>query len=133
MIVCLDDHMTPAVPLLLYLFKRLIFKSHICYFYSNIDLSYLYAFLYSLVSPQGSVSVSPPGNILTAVNIKVTLTCIAQGGPNNMFKWRRQGVVISNDPVLSIPMVTGSDGGVYQCTVSNDAGSDTATTTIIGM
>ncbi|XP_065904165.1 hemicentin-1-like isoform X3 [Dysidea avara] len=84
-----------------------------------------------IVSPQGSVSVSPPGNILTAVNIKVTLTCIAQGGPNNMFKWRRQGVVISNDPVLSIPMVTGSDGGVYQCTVSNDAGSDTATTTII--
>ena len=42
-------------------------------------------------------------------------------------------MVISNDSVLSIPMVTGSDGGVYQCMVSNAAGSDTATTTVTGM
>ena len=89
--------------------------------------------IYFLVSPQGSVSLQPSGNILTTANSKVTLTCLADGGPNNVFEWRRQGVVISNDPVLLIPMVTGSDGGVYRCTVSNAAGSDTATTTVIGM
>ena len=50
-----------------------------------------------------------------------------------MLEWKKQGVVISNDPVLSIPMVTGSDGGLYQCTVSNAAGSDNATTTVISM
>ena len=88
---------------------------------------------YSLVSPRGSVSVRPVGNILTSVDSTVSSTCVAQGGPNNVFEWRRQGVVISNDPVLAIPMVTGSDGGVYQCTVSNAAESDTATTTVIGM
>ena len=43
-----------------------------------------------------------------------------------MFEWRQNGVVIggANDPVLSFPMVTGSDGGVYQCTVTNAAGND---------
>ncbi|XP_065904155.1 cell adhesion molecule DSCAML1-like isoform X2 [Dysidea avara] len=81
------------------------------------------------VSPRGSVFISP-SNILTTVNSTVEITCTAQGGPNNLFEWRRQGVVISNDSVLSIPMVTGSDGGVYQCIVSNAAGSDTATTTV---
>ena len=89
--------------------------------------------LYALVSPQGSVSVRPVGNILTSVDSTVSSMCVAQGGPNNVFEWRRQGVVISNDPVLSISMVTGSDGGVYQCTVSNAAGSDTVTTTVIGV
>ena len=49
-----------------------------------------------------------------------------------MFEWRRQGMVISNNPVLSITNVTGSDGGVYQCIVSNAAGSDTAATTVNG-
>ena len=51
-----------------------------------------------------------------------------------MFEWKQNGVIISgaNDPVLSIPMVTGSDGGDYQCNVTNAAGSDNDIITITG-
>ena len=69
----------------------------------------------------------------TTVNSTVNLTCSAGGGPNNMFEWRRQVMIISgaNDPLLSIPMVTGSDGGVYRCTVINDAGVGFSTAMVI--
>jgi len=67
------------------------------------------------------------------VNSTVNLTCNAQGGPNNVFEWRLNGMIISgaSDPVLSIAMVTSSDGGEYQCRVTNSAGSDANTATII--
>ena len=89
----------------------------------------------SVVSPQDSVIVSPFGDILTSFNSTVSITCGAQGGPNNMFEWRQfpQGVIVSNSDVLELTMITGSDGGVYQCTVTNDAGSGTANTSVIGM
>ena len=75
----------------------------------------------------------PPGDVLTNFNSTVSLICGAQGGPNNMFEWSNQGMVVSNSDVLELTMITGSDGGTYQCTVTNDAGSDTATTLVIGM
>ena len=87
----------------------------------------------SVVSPVGSVSVVPFGNFLTNVNATVNLTCRAQGGPNNMFKWSKQGVVVSNSSVLEFTVNTGSDGGTYQCTVTNDAGSATTNALVIGM
>ena len=58
---------------------------------------------------------------------------MANGGPNNMFQWTRQGTIVSNNDVLELAMITGSDGGIYQCTVTNDAGSDTLMTSVIGM
>ena len=76
--------------------------------------------------------ISPPGNVLTNFNSTVTLTCTAQGGPNNMFEWRKQGVVVSNNSVLELAMITGSDGGTYQCAVTNDAGSGTVSATLTG-
>ena len=87
----------------------------------------------AVVSPQGSVSILPPGNVLTNFNSTVSLACGALGGPNNMFEWSKQGVTVSNSDVLELTMITGSDGGVYQCTVTNDAGSDTASNSVIGM
>ena len=71
---------------------------------------------------------------MAAINSTVTLSCIARGGPNNVVEWRKDGVVISgaNDLLLSIPIMTSSDGGVYQCTVSNAAGSGSASTTVVG-
>ena len=85
------------------------------------------------MSPQGSVFIVPPGDVLTSFNSTETITCLAQGGPNNMFEWSKQGVIVSNSDVLVLTMITGSDGGLYVCTVTNDAGSDTATTRVIGM
>ena len=85
------------------------------------------------VSPKGSVQISP-GDVPTSFNSNLTLTCANEGGPNNMFEWRQNGMIISgaNGPVLSIPIVTGSDGGDYQCNVTNAAGSDDDTVTITG-
>ena len=87
----------------------------------------------AVVSPQDSVSIMPPGDVLTNSNSTVNITCSAQGGPNNMFEWSKQGVIVSNSDVLELTMVTGSDGGLYVCNVTNDAGSDTASTSVIGM
>ena len=86
----------------------------------------------SVVSPAGSVSIIPFDNVFTNFNSTVSLTCLAQGGPDNMFVWRRQGMIVSNSIVLELTMITGSDGGVYECTVTNDAGSGAASTSVIG-
>ena len=85
------------------------------------------------MSPQDSVLTFPGGIVFTNFNSTVSLLCGAQGGPNNMFEWSRLGVIVSNSDVLELTMITGSDGGVYQCTVTNDAGSGTANTSVIGM
>ena len=86
----------------------------------------------SVVSPQGSVSVMPPEDVLTSFNSTVNITCLADGGPNNMLEWRKQGVIVSNSDVLELTMITGSDGGLYVCNVTNDAGYGTANTSVIG-
>ena len=75
-----------------------------------------------------------PVNITTTVNSSVTITCSGEGGPNNVFEWRKQGTgVVSNDSVLEFPMITGTDGAVYECTVSNAAGNETRNVTVTGM
>ena len=91
----------------------------------------MHALFYYTVSPEGSVEISP-GNISTTFNSSINLTCSAQGGPDNMFEWKKEEVIISNNPLLQFPMVTSTDGSVYQCTVSNVAGNDTTTVTITG-
>ena len=93
----------------------------------------MYSYI-SVVSPQDSITISPAGNVLAGFNSAVTLSCSAQGGPNNMVVWRRQGTVISSgDSELELLMITSSDAGVYQCTVTNDAGSDDNTVLLTGM
>ena len=87
----------------------------------------------SVVSPEEGVLVFPFGDILTNFNSTINLTCLAQGGPDNMFVWRKEGMIVSNNSVLELTMITGSDGGVYECTVTNDAGSDMYNTTVFGM
>jgi len=86
--------------------------------------------LFFLVSPLGSVVVLP-SEITTSVNTTVSLICVAGGGPDNIFEWSQNGVIITrgNRPFLSIPIVT---GGMYQCTVINNAGSDSSTASVIG-
>ena len=88
--------------------------------------------LSDVVSPQGSVEISPV-DIATTVNSTVNINCSAEGGPNNMFEWSKQGTgVVSNDAVLEFPMITGTDGAVYECTVYNAAGNETMNVTLTG-
>ena len=76
----------------------------------------------------------PFGDFLTNFNSTVSLTCRAEGGPNNMFEWRNfTQRIISNSDVLELTMITGSDGNSYRCVVFNDVGSSSAITSIIGM
>ena len=72
-------------------------------------------------------------NTLTSFNSTVTLMCFAGGGPNNIFVWRKQGTVVSNSSTLELSMITGSDGGTYECTVANGAGSATTSAELIGV
>ena len=84
-----------------------------------------------LVSPKGTVITSE--DILSTFNSSVNITCNAGGGPNNVYQWRKQGELIPNNAQLHFQSVRGSDGGVYQCTVTNAAGSGTASTHLYGM
>ena len=50
-----------------------------------------------------------------------------------MFEWNKQGAgVVSNNAVLEFPMITGTQGAVYECTVSNAAGNETRNITLTG-
>ena len=59
-----------------------------------------------------------------------TLECSSDGGPNNTYQWQVNSSDITGQtsPVLMIPNVEASNGGMYTCVVSNAAGSDDAST-----
>ena len=56
--------------------------------------------------------------------------CNALGGPNNSFQWEVNGNTIGNGSMLEVIDIDASSGGIYTCTVSNTAGSDSASTTL---
>ena len=62
------------------------------------------------------------------------LDCSAAGGPNNMFRWSKDGggIAGSTDYILNIAGVTTTDGGFYECVVNNTAGYSSANITIYG-
>ena len=60
---------------------------------------------------------------------------MALGGPGNLFSWtklRDNGNITINDSELMLVDIMASDGGVYQCTVENLAGSGNDTITLNG-
>ena len=85
------------------------------------------------VSPEGSIQVDP-----TTINGNdsgnATFNCMALGGPGNMFSWTkvRDNAVVVNDSELMLVDIMASDGGVYQCSVENLAGSDNDTVILNG-
>lgn len=87
--------------------------------------------LSSIVSPSGSVSVFPRSTTLS-IGSKVTLVCTANGGPNNIFSWARSGTPVATTSVLNVTIASATDGGLFLCTVSNAAGSDSASTLFSG-
>ena len=74
------------------------------------------------MSPEGQVA-NKGGNI--------ALNCSAHGGPNNSYRWKKDGIFIAdNESTLLINDIDASSGGSYTCLVSNAAGNDSASTTL---
>ena len=86
----------------------------------------------SVVSPASSVSVTPPSNS-ERTNTEMLL-CMAEGGPGNTFNWTKLEDPGFSETTANISVMVSdaSDGGVYQCTVTNSAGSGMNQTTING-
>ena len=84
--------------------------------------------LFSTVSPLGSVSVSAdPSQSLYVDGDDVSLSCSAEGGPSNEFQWTLNDVNLTNETGSSLELTNitaDSNGGVYTCIVSNEAGID---------
>ena len=55
--------------------------------------------------------------------------CSSQGGPDNKYLWTHSstGDIVGSEPDLFVNMTMLSDGGTYQCSVSNLAGEEYAT------
>ena len=62
----------------------------------------------------------------------VTFTCSARGGPENVFKWQKNGADLpgENQTTLQLTDIDATDGGEYTCVVSNAAGNDSANLTL---
>ena len=63
----------------------------------------------------------------------VILECTApQGGPSNTFQWlNSSGSVVSTTSTLTLTNVMAADGGTYTCMVTNDGGTNSATTSVL--
>ena len=85
------------------------------------------------MAPNNTVVVKPATETLS-VNGSATFTCMALGGPSNVFQWSLNGVDLpgENGTMLSITGVDAADGGNYTCTVSNAAGVDGDMGTLFG-
>ena len=60
------------------------------------------------------------------------LECTSSGGPNNTYAWVKDEIVLDNEASDSLTLIidSASSGGNYTCTISNVAGSDSASTTL---
>ena len=87
--------------------------------------------LLPLVSPEGSVSVSPLNMVFERGN-NATFNCTAEGGPGNTYQWQRNGTNLDNETMqtLAITQISVNDGDQYTCIVSNAAGNDSASTSL---
>ena len=101
-----------------------------CYFIMNVNSLHICPIL---VSPYNLVTVTPR-NSLTSQNENAVFTCESEGGPGNTFEWYHGNQLLSNEttPLLEITMVTPSDAGDYNCTVTNAAGSGSDVATLTG-
>ena len=68
-----------------------------------------------------------PNNAVFSDGDSVNLTCLAEGGPGNRFRWYFNESLLQNETsenLLLVSNITALDnGGLYTCTVINDAGS----------
>ena len=64
------------------------------------------------------------------IGSNVTLNCSALGGPNNIYVWMKNEMIIGNGTTLVVTDINASSGGNYTCLVSNAAGNGSASTTL---
>ena len=99
-----------------------------------------------LVSPEGSVQLI--SQTQTEQGSTFSLKCRAEGGPNNQHVWYHRGVLLVDTSVLTITSSSnsthsvstlsvnnvdaGTHKGVYTCNVTNMAGSESKTSTVVG-
>ena len=83
------------------------------------------------VSPDGSVQIDPV-TVDASFGDEVSFTCSSDGGPDNQYQWiyLETNEIVQNGTTLTIPLTAYDNGGNYQCRVTNEAGSDTAVSTI---
>ena len=69
---------------------------------------------------------------VASLNDTVMLMCISSGGPNNTYEWIKDGTILDGETsdILTLVIVNASSGGNYTCTVSNAAGSGSASITL---
>lgn len=86
-----------------------------------------------IVSPEGSV-IAVPSLINADINDTVVFECVSRGGPNNNVTWVEldSGTTVASSPFLTISPVMAESVGDYECSVSNTAGADTATASLLG-
>ena len=75
-----------------------------------------------------------PSEVTSKVGEVVRFNCSVRGGPDNLYTWTRQldGAKVAADSLLEVTVTSGSDGGVYQCTVENAAGFDSSDVSLYG-
>lgn len=83
-----------------------------------------------LVSPQNGVSIANNDSQVYRRGEDATLVCSGQGGPENMFEWRRNEELLVQSMMLEIANINASSGGEYTCVVSNEAGNDSASVSL---
>ena len=80
------------------------------------------------------MSVSP-SEINSDRDVSHGVTCTVLGGPDNEITWEKLDsdvIILANTAEMVIDVTDAMVGGVYQCTVENLAGSDSATATVNG-
>ncbi|XP_066569261.1 hemicentin-1 isoform X1 [Amia ocellicauda] len=104
----------------------------------------------SAINPAGNVNLnynlhvqappkiqSTPRLLKTMIGQSVTLPCVAHGEPTPVINWFQNGVPLGDKGILegsegslTVKGVNSSDGGLYRCVASNQAGQDTVEITL---
>ena len=99
-----------------------LYATHLCKY--DAVRFYWYYLCFCAVSPQGTVFITPE-RIVVNRSESAALQCHVGGGPHNTVQWYHDGRLLEGEtnPTLSLSIVGISDGGHYNCTAINAAGS----------
>jgi len=106
----------------------MLFVQYVLYTYDGNQMGDITYSIFYLVAPYNATITE-----VVVINM-VTYTCYADGGPGNTYEWLRlrNSLVVSSIQELILDNTDPLDGGVYQCTITNDAGNTIVMTTLNG-